>query len=1220
MLLLWAVGLSVGTQAAAQEVEAPVINTYDFNDDSCIRNLSDNGTWAVAYGVSAVDGSRYTNARLINVRTQTVTVLGLEEDEDTPLSCRASDVSDDGVVVGMYKDNPAVWTEAGGWQELQAPDGWTTGYAASVTPDGRYAVGCMTDYTNGYREYPVMWDLGTRTIVETPGYPTVGAIGEEALMVRYTSISSNARYIVGIVDFSYVENTMYFVYDRTTATWSRPGFDADGTPWTDGLASVDGEFSPDGKWFAGSANIVSGTSDYDAPFRYNMDTKEFELFDSSEISDLAAVRIDNSGTMFASTPSGTPVRSQYIRVGKFWYALDELLKQRYGIDFYGKTSYDNTGTCMGVSSDGMIITGFPDPYRSYVMEMKETFAEAASHIDLFSGYTVTPADGSSFTKLKSLTVEFPRNIEKLGADASVVLYDENGSAIAKSIQLSVSNVSSDILIIDFRTRTLDAGKKYTVTIPAGTVALKADPTRTNSEMVLSYTGREAVPVAVTAVSPEDGSMLSMLDVSTNPVLLTFDTDVQLTDTANVKLYREGDESPISDLQLASASNQVMVYPTSTEYLYLDTKYRLVLGEGSVTDINGDNPNKQYEVSYEGLYERIVVADDTLMFSEDFTNGVGGMLLYEGDHNMPDEEMQGYTFLDADNCPWIPVRDADNYDFAAASTSAYSPAGKSDDWMMTPQIYIPDAKCRLEFQAQGFRKTKTDKLKVIVYSTETVFNYLSADEVEEIRANGEVVMDEVVLPGASEDDLAGDWTTYTFPLDKYSKKSIYVAFVNENEDQSMVFVDNIKVIRDNGFLTALTSPTTVVALTEQTVTGRVIANADSQTFGSLNVQLLDADKNKVDEVSATGLSLSKGDKYDFAFAKALPLEVGEINTFYLRVQLDESFDTVKYTVKDLAFQPVKRVVVEEMTGQDCGNCPLGHLAFEYMESLYGSRIIPLSYHTYTGDSYESGMSTYVSGFLGLSAAPSGRVNRGSVIGSPMYDNLSSGQHVYTYTSPAGDCWLDLVKAEFDTDADANIDIMSYYDESTQKVNVKFAARFAMNEEKQNIGLFLVVAEDNLSGYQSNYFYSADYEGLGEWGKGGKYASKYVVYSFNDVVRAQVGTSYYGTTGYIPSTIENGKTYSDVISFDLPTVNEIYNCKVVCMMIDANTGTVINSARSKVYTLEDYINGISGADASGAADGVHEVARYNAAGRMIAAPQKGLNIIRMSDGTVRKVLVK
>ena len=35
---------------------------------------------------------------------------------------------------------------------------------------------------------------------------------------------------------------------------------------------------------------------------------------------------------------------------------------------------------------------------------------------------------------------------------------------------------------------------------------------------------------------------------------------------------------------------------------------------------------------------------------------------------------------------------------------------------------------------------------------------------------------------------------------------------------------------------------------------------------------------------------------------------------------------------------------------------------------------------------------------------------------------------------------------------------------------------------------------------------------------------------------------------------------------------------------------------------------------------EVARYTVNGQLISAPQHGINIIKMSDGTVRKVFVK
>lgn len=54
------------------------------------------------------------------------------------------------------------------------------------------------------------------------------------------------------------------------------------------------------------------------------------------------------------------------------------------------------------------------------------------------------------------------------------------------------------------------------------------------------------------------------------------------------------------------------------------------------------------------------------------------------------------------------------------------------------------------------------------------------------------------------------------------------------------------------------------------------------------------------------------------------------------------------------------------------------------------------------------------------------------------------------------------------------------------------------------------------------------------------------------------------------------------------------------------------------LTNITTGIKGVYGNGAE--AVETARYNAAGQMITAPQKGLNIIKMSNGETRKVVVK
>ncbi len=63
--------------------------------------------------------------------------------------------------------------------------------------------------------------------------------------------------------------------------------------------------------------------------------------------------------------------------------------------------------------------------------------------------------------------------------------------------------------------------------------------------------------------------------------------------------------------------------------------------------------------------------------------------------------------------------------------------------------------------------------------------------------------------------------------------------------------------------------------------------------------------------------------------------------------------------------------------------------------------------------------------------------------------------------------------------------------------------------------------------------------------------------------------------------------------------------------------VPSANAKAFFFggdATAINGVEGAE------GATEVVRFNAAGVQVAAPVKGLNIVKMSDGTVKKVMVK
>ena len=69
----------------------------------------------------------------------------------------------------------------------------------------------------------------------------------------------------------------------------------------------------------------------------------------------------------------------------------------------------------------------------------------------------------------------------------------------------------------------------------------------------------------------------------------------------------------------------------------------------------------------------------------------------------------------------------------------------------------------------------------------------------------------------------------------------------------------------------------------------------------------------------------------------------------------------------------------------------------------------------------------------------------------------------------------------------------------------------------------------------------------------------------------------------------------------------------LVVSNATGEILNAGKAHVE-MPDAIASVANSE------NVHTAARYNAAGQAISQPQRGLNIVRMSDGTVRKVLVK
>lgn len=304
--------------------------------------------------------------------------------------------------------------------------------------------------------------------------------------------------------------------------------------------------------------------------------------------------------------------------------------------------------------------------------------------------------------------------------------------------------------------------------------------------------------------------------------------------------------------------------------------------------------------------------------------------------------------------------------------------------------------------------------------------------------------------------------------------------------------------------------------------------------------------------------------------------------------------------------VKISVVEEFTGTGCGFCPRGHVGMHNMRDLYGDQFVGIAMHQYN----PSDPMYYTSYNLNFQGAPSCMVNRSSGDLDP-YNDLPKA-----------------FKASLEEMPLVDVTVEGAFSEDTAYVYAKASVESLVSGD-YDIAYMLIA--DNLSGTTSKWKQSNKFaKGTGVynskssmpedlqflWDAGSSYAATY-----NDVL---ISSSYVSSKNKatLPTLVENGSVNS-YYTLTMPTKkalketirscgNEVY---VVAVVLDKKTGAIVNARKSKVADF-----GTTGIENVNNNTEATVVARYNVNGVQIAAPVKGINIVKMSDGTTRKVLVK
>ena len=297
------------------------------------------------------------------------------------------------------------------------------------------------------------------------------------------------------------------------------------------------------------------------------------------------------------------------------------------------------------------------------------------------------------------------------------------------------------------------------------------------------------------------------------------------------------------------------------------------------------------------------------------------------------------------------------------------------------------------------------------------------------------------------------------------------------------------------------------------------------------------------------------------------------------------------------QPVTPVI-EEFTGTWCGWCPRGIVGMEKIHEAYGDQVVQIAVHD--GDpmaisAYENFIYQNVGGF------PSSFIDRQYDI-DPSYSTLNY------YLSFA-----------FNRTAPAAIDLKAEWEDADQSsVIFNTTTRFSYNDENAQYAIAYVLVEDGLTGTGSNWAQANYYRNGGSGGEMDfwyKASSSVTGLEFNHVAVAGWGIDN-GINGTVSSVLDvnTPQQYSKTYSISGNSlIQDKSKLTAVALLIDRLDGTIVNAAQSPIVEKGTAIN------APEASTQVPE-AHYTIDGRQLQHPSRGLNIIRMTDGTVKKVMVK
>lgn len=301
-------------------------------------------------------------------------------------------------------------------------------------------------------------------------------------------------------------------------------------------------------------------------------------------------------------------------------------------------------------------------------------------------------------------------------------------------------------------------------------------------------------------------------------------------------------------------------------------------------------------------------------------------------------------------------------------------------------------------------------------------------------------------------------------------------------------------------------------------------------------------------------------------------------------------------------PRRKVVVEEYTGMWCGFCPRGIALMENLAHKYGDDFIGIAIHT-GGRADPLTCTDYAWKALDYRSRPSLDMNRNLLLG------YFKAQTEFEEERSKG--------------ADMDVEVSAVWDKEKNNITVTPRVTFCVNRDEAPYGFAYVLTEDGMSNLNwvqyNNFSGSTDDRGITKEFDYFIDAPRDIRNLENNFVAIAAEGVKAPLTGYIKTPIKADEPQSHTYIFknisNKKIIQDKSKLKVCVLLINKTTGRIENAAKCTIS--EPNTTAIS--SLSQGEGQVVETARYTLDGRRITTPQKGVNIVKYSDGRVSKEVV-